>query len=266
AAGRLERSGLVGEAAVVTLLGDQRSVDLEDRGDRPCLGGRRRGQARRGVGEQRVPLVDQVEALGGDLCGYLRGGRGDGLLALRAGPLRQAVTAHLEIGEVGRDVVVRAGAEDGHLVAVGAQSPDHLLDVHGGSLGAEHSDAGVEQGVGDPHDWVLPGVEVRAAGTTGEVSRADGATDAVTWAAGATGGVTRAAGAGGGAGGRASSAAAAGRDGSACSGAGEAGAGTGSSIGWVGMWRWPERSARARRRRAWSAESYSAVTSSRAAS
>src|SRR5699024_8562832 len=238
AAGRLERSGLVGEAAVVTLLGDQRSVDLEDRGDRPCLGGRRRGQARRGVGEQRVPLVDQVEALGGDLCGYLRGGRGDGLLALRAGPLRQAVTAHLEIGEVGRDVVVRAGAEDGHLVAVGAQSPDHLLDVHGGSLGAEHSDAGVEQGVGDPHDWVLPGVEVRAAGTTGEVSRADGATDAVTWAAG----------------------------GSACSGAGEAGAGTGSSIGWVGMWRWPERSARARRRRAWSAESYSAVTSSRAAS
>src|SRR5699024_3942182 len=242
--GRRERSGLVGEAAVGSLLGDQRRVDLEDRGDRPCIGLRGGGEARGHVGEQGVPLVDEVEAVGGHLLGDRGGGRGDGLLALGAGAPREAVTAHVEVGEVGRDVVVRAGAEDGHLVAVGAQGPDHLLHVHGGTLGAEHSDAGVEQGVGDPHDRLLPEVVARAgpAGAAGRIAR-------VTAVAAGT--------AGGAAGGTAGAAGAAAEGASGCAG---------SSIGWVGMLRWPERSARVRRRRAWEAESYSVATSSRAAS
>src|SRR5699024_5964524 len=119
----------------------------------PICGG---GEPGGGVGEQRVALVDEVVAAGGDLLGDRGGGGGDGLLALGAGAAGQAVAAHLEVREIRGHGLVGAGAEHGHVVALGAQRPDHLLDVHGGSLGAEHPDAGVEQGVGDPHDWLLP--------------------------------------------------------------------------------------------------------------
>ena len=85
---------------MLALLGDQRRVDLEDRGDRgDAIGGAvgravRGGQACGDVGEQGVALVDEVEAAARDLVGDLPGGRGDGLLALaRVEAARQAVAA-----------------------------------------------------------------------------------------------------------------------------------------------------------------------------